>query len=237
MQPLTKWVARTIGAERAIALDQELMRTPGYALEQLMELAGLAVAAATLDAYPPHSSPRVLCVCGPGNNGGDGLVAARHLHAFGFSPSVVYPKRPPRQHFVNLVAQCELVGVPLLDAVPATETLRELHDVILDAVFGFSFNGDVRPPFGDALAAMRSSRLPIVSVDIPSGWDVDEGPPAENALQPDCLISLTAPKPSSAFFSGRHYLGGRFVPAPIAAKFGIDIPPYAAAEQVVLLRS
>merc|ERR1719277_302827 len=57
-----------------------------------MELAGLSLASAIAKEYPPHSHARVLILCGPGNNGGDGLVAARHLHHFGYTPRVVYPK-------------------------------------------------------------------------------------------------------------------------------------------------
>ena len=94
-----------LGQEAAIAVDVELMQVPGFSIDQLMELAGLSVAQAFADAYPASSHPRVLIVCGPGNNGGDGLVASRHLHHFGFEPTVVYPKRSKGQLFENLVTQ------------------------------------------------------------------------------------------------------------------------------------
>lgn len=96
-------------------------------------------------------------------------------------------------------------------------------DVILDAIFGFSFSGPVRPPFDEVLPLIVKSTLPIVSVDIPSGWDVEQGPvqrevagregeKVEEVLQPDVLISLTAPKLGVKDYKGRHFLGGRFVP-------------------------
>ena len=56
----------------------------GFSVDQLMELAGLSVASAASTEYPPSTHPRVLVMAGPGNNGGDGLVAARHLHHFGW---------------------------------------------------------------------------------------------------------------------------------------------------------
>ena len=123
------------------------MASPGFSVDQLMELAGLSVAEAVHDAYSRELHARVLCVCGPGNNGGDGLVAARHLWHFGYTPTVVYPKRPQKPLFVNLSTQMEMLGIPLLDDLPSLDE----HDVIVDAVFGFSFSGAVRPPFGSIL--------------------------------------------------------------------------------------
>ena len=110
------------------------------------------------------------------------------------------------------------------------ETLLPTADVILDAIFGFSFKPPVRPPFDTALALISSAQrhgTPVVSVDIPSGWDVERGPipivPVIGAgdagkedkgrgwLEPDGLISLTAPKLGAKGHKGRHCLGGRFV--------------------------
>ncbi len=85
-------------------------------------------------------------------------------------------------------------------------------DVILDAIFGFSFKPPVRAPFDQALPLIANSGLPIVSVDVPSGWNVDEGKVSALALDPDVLVSLTAPKEGVRRYKGRHFLGGRFVP-------------------------
>lgn len=84
-------------------------------------------------------------------------------------------------------------------------------DVVLDAIFGFSFKPPVRAPFDSALPLITESKLPIVSVDIPSGWDVEKGNEAGVGLETDVLISLTAPKEGAKNFKGRHFLGGRFV--------------------------
>ena len=101
-------------------------------------------------------------------------------------------------------------------------------DVILDAIFGFSFSPPVRAPFDAVLPLLAQSALPILSIDIPSGWDVekgkisvtvrdvarddvDNGDKVFEGLEPDVLISLTAPKLGVKNFKGRHFLGGRFV--------------------------
>lgn len=76
------------GQEEAQKVDEELMGPLGFSVDQLMELAGLACATSLASEYPVASHPRVLIICGPGNNGGDGLVAARHLHHFGYKPQV-----------------------------------------------------------------------------------------------------------------------------------------------------
>jgi hydroxyethylthiazole kinase-like uncharacterized protein yjeF len=216
-------------AASAKALDEELMAQPGFSIDQLMELAGLAVATAINAEYAPDRYRRVSVLAGPGNNGGDGLVAARHLAHWGYSPRVIYPKRPSSGLFGNLVRQLEDVDVAVDAAVPSGEELRASSDLVVDAVFGFSFKGAVKAPFDAAICAMAECAergVPIVSVDIPSGWDVDKGPVTDGSQptwMPEMLVSLTAPKPCAEHFLGKHhYLGGRFVPPRLARKYGIE---------------
>lgn len=76
--------------DEAVKIDEELMGPLGFSVDQLMELAGLSVASAVA---AERSAPAcVLVLCGPGNNGGDGLVAARHLHHFGYDVEARWPR-------------------------------------------------------------------------------------------------------------------------------------------------
>ena len=84
---------RLLGQDEAAALDQELFNEYAFSVDQLMELAGLSCAHAVAKAFPEHRGQRVMVLCGPGNNGGDGLVCARHLAMLGYEPVVHYPKR------------------------------------------------------------------------------------------------------------------------------------------------
>ncbi|XP_038238394.1 NAD(P)H-hydrate epimerase isoform X2 [Dermochelys coriacea] len=190
-----------LSQEEAQAIDQELFTEYKFSVDQLMELAGLSCATAIAKAYPPssftRSLPTVLIVCGPGNNGGDGLVCARHLKMFAM----------------------------LID---------ELYGLVVDAIFGFSFKGAVREPFGSILRTLEQVTVPIASIDIPSGWDVEQGNP--DSIQPDMLISLTAPKKAAQHFAGRyHFLGGRFVPMALQQKYSLNLPPYPETDCVLQL--
>lgn len=201
-----------LSSKDASALDAELMTQPGgFALEQLMELAGLSVAEAVYNAYPPNSSTTktsVVVVCGPGNNGGDGLVAARHLAHFGYNCSVVYPSLQKsvekNQHYANLVQQCKGMNIPFQEAMPTENSA----DIFVDALFGFSFKGEPREPYASIIMNdFVLSKIPVVSVDVPSGWDVDHGDVLGTGFMPNVLVSLTTPKLSSKKFPGRHFIG------------------------------
>ncbi|CAO3617347.1 unnamed protein product [Cunninghamella echinulata] len=221
----------------AKAVDEELMSVRGgFSIDQLMELAGLSVAEAVQKTYEKETHNRVLICVGPGNNGGDGLVAARHLAHFGYQPSIYYPKRPNKELYKRLLLQCENLGTPFVEPDAFESHLMQQTDVIIDAIFGFSFQGQVREPFNNVIQIFQKTNKPIVSVDIPSGWNVTTGPTAESSFQPEVLVSLTAPKECAAHFQGKHhYLGGRFVTPALAKKFDFDIPEYNGAEQVVEL--
>lgn len=93
----------------------------------------------------------------------------------------------------------------------------------------------MRAPFKDVLERLRNVKLPICSIDIPSGWDVEKGNP--DGLQPEVLISLTAPKLCAQFFKGKyHYLGGRFVPQALEEKYELNLPEYPGTDPIVLLQ-
>ena len=215
-----------IDARVAQEIDRVLMTEPGFSIDQLMELAGLAVATAAMDTvdWESQGSNRVLVVCGPGNNGGDGLVAARHLHHFGLLPHILYPKRNSGKLFVNLVQQCMDLGIPLLPSDP--KDYKE-YDLVVDALFGFSFVGPPREPFLSIIHKFAHPETPpVLSVDIPSGWSVEEGDVYRTAFSPSAVISLTLPKLCMKGFTGSHYVGGRFVPPTVADQFQLKLPQY-----------
>lgn len=193
----------------------------------------------------------MLVVCGPGNNGmtekqsplktkpliqetgGDGLVAARHLAHYGYTPSIYYPKQGKNELYQRLKTQLHNLSVPF---VTDFSSALQQADFLIDAIFGFSFGGPLRDPFPAIIAEMESTRVPVLSVDAPSSWDIQSGPPKEGPgakFMPQALISLSAPKPCVKYYRGRHFIGGRFLTKEITDKYGLDLPWYPGIDQVM----
>eukprot|EP00919_Chromeraceae_sp_WS-2016_P005648 GHVR01013210.1.p1 GENE.GHVR01013210.1~~GHVR01013210.1.p1 ORF type:complete len:252 (+),score=56.51 GHVR01013210.1:2-757(+) len=227
-----------LSQEQAQSIDNILMSDAvGYKLEQLMELAGQSVAHICHHVYPPNIYKRVLIVSGPGNNGGDGLVAARHLSLFGYTPTVLYPKPGNNIFFSNLVKLLAQHEIEILSSLRGN--IDGEFDIIIDAILGFSYSGGtVREPFNSIINTINLSNVPKLSVDIPSGWDVEKGNMGSCGVNADCLVSLTAPKLGTKDWSGSggHYLSGRgFIPPLIQKQFNIQLPIYNGASLFTLI--
>ncbi|KAH9818102.1 YjeF N-terminal domain-containing protein [Melampsora americana] len=232
----------------AQSLDIDLMSPEyGYTIDQLMELAGLACAQALHSVYPKSTHPNILVCCGPGNQGGDGLVAARHLFHFGYKVVIYYPKQTNKESYKRLLKQCETLEIECitlekeLDLESRKEAFEKLvkdSNVILDTIFGFSFKGMPRDPFDFIISYLKNQKIkpPIISVDIPSGWDIELGDPNEDYFVPEVLISLTMPKLGSKTFKGIHLLGGRFLPPKLAQKYKLNVPIYPGSVECLIFR-
>ena len=176
-------------------------RGVGYAT--LMENAGKAVADVIMARYSPH---RTLVVCGKGNNGGDGFVAARHLALDGFKVTVLLlgravdvRKGPAADNLEKLYD----LGVDVMEA----DRPEALHPVafqnfqlIVDAVLGTGARGEPRGLEREAIEPMTFSGAPKVSVDVPSGLDCHRGR-CDLCVRADLVITFHAPKPGLEPFS------------------------------------
>ena len=223
---------------QALEVDEFLMSDKiGYPLEILMELAGQSITHAAMDIINNFSSgfKRVLVLCGPGNNGGDGLVAARHLLQYkGITPEVIIVKPYKKGHNLKLLGILENLGVDL--NVYSSMTKNESfsldsfqesnnYDLIIDALLGFSYKPPMRKPYDTIIETLKSFEEKIQSVDNPSGWDIEKGNIA-NTFEPKYNISLTLPKLGVKNFKGKHYLGGRFIPKELEKKYGFKRPEF-----------
>ena len=132
-------------------------------------------------------------MCGAGNNGGDGYVAARVLAEQGRTPRVLEPRRLERQSPESKANRdlCLAGGIEL-DSDPAGLLLG--CDLIVDAVFGVGLARPVGGEDGETFHLLAASGLPIVSVDLPSGVSSETGLALGAALEPACIVTLGLPK-------------------------------------------
>jgi NAD(P)H-hydrate epimerase len=225
---------RPMTAEQMRGTDLRAQRlgTPGI---RLMEEAGTAVGAAARALMNTAERPRtgvVLILAGPGNNGGDGFVAARWLAEQGYRPAVV------------LVSTDELPGTPdarrnweRLDGVAGVERIHaatardvamlgngiEKAALIVDALLGTGVQGTLREPIRSAVdlaLRAREAGVPVLAVDTPTALDLTSGATSDPTVHADATITFHRPKEGLLTRSGKA-LAGRVLIAPIG------IPPAA----------
>ncbi|KAM6107245.1 LOW QUALITY PROTEIN: yjeF N-terminal domain-containing protein 3 [Pterocles gutturalis] len=232
---------RYLSKAEAEAMEKELLEDYRFGRQQLIEIWGHACAMAVTKAFPlpslPRKQPTVLVVCGPAQNGAIGLVCARHLRIFDYEPTIFYPKRSPDPLHRDFTTQCEKMDIPFLSYLPTeVQLINDAYNAVVDAVLGAEAEaGEGRGPCAPILATLQHVRIPIVSLDVPSGWDVEAG--GSGGISPDVLVSLSAPKECARRFLGRqHFVAGRFLPYDVQKKFELNPPEYPGTECVVALR-
>ncbi len=224
MRPLSDSAAVREADARAIA--------GGIPGEVLMETAGMLAAREILASFPPGSATTVLV--GPGNNGGDGMVIARHLAAAGWDVRVQAPgaRAPETPDGVVMTRRAADVGIAVHEV--DLDALRAGGRVVVDALLGTGTSGAPRAPMHEVVAAVAQSGAPCAAVDIPSGIDADDGTAPGPAVRADLTITFAADKPGLHVAPARE-LAGRVVVADIGIPRDLQPPPSAwlATEDVI----
>ena len=141
----------------------------GVTIDSLMENAGRASAEEATRHLPPAPA-RVAVVAGTGNNGGDGTCAAFYLQQWGYSPEI-WLLRPPVEIRSRAAQRCfDRIQnrLPVRVGVPRAEELATMP-LVVDALLGTGQSGPLRSPVRDAVLAIRESRAPVLSLDVPTG--------------------------------------------------------------------
>jgi len=245
-------------AAQMAAVDRLLVEEIGVGILQLMEVAGHAVAAFARDRFlgGDVAGRRVLVLAGAGNNGGDGLVAARYLHAWGADIAVRLATAPeslrdPAAHQFRALAA---LGVPVApppaptDApptgagsgeaadpaqTPGTPAALPVADLVVDALLGF---GLARAPTGAVAALIDAADghpAPTLAVDVPSGLDADTGDAFAPCVRATATLTLALPKvgllaPSAGPVVGELHLADIGVPPSVYARLGHAVGPLFA---------
>jgi NAD(P)H-hydrate epimerase len=194
------------------SLDRRAMEEYGLPGVVLMENAGRGTA--ELLRALGVCGPVAVC-CGKGNNGGDGLVIARHLDNHGVAVRVLLFCRPEELSGdaalnYHVVARSGLpVTVHVENPVNREAMRRELGTAewVVDALFGTGLTGAVRPPFDEVIAAINDSPARVLAVDIPSGLDCDTGRPLGPTVCAQHTATMAALKKGFAEPEAREWLG------------------------------
>ncbi|XP_068127373.1 yjeF N-terminal domain-containing protein 3 [Hyperolius riggenbachi] len=229
---------RYISKQEAEGLETELLEDYRFGKQQLIEILGHSCAMAVTKVYPlitlPKKQPTLLVICGSEQNGAIGLVCARHLRSYDYEPTIFYPKRSLDNMYKDLTIQCEKMDIPFLSYLPTeVQLINDAYNLVVDAMLGVEAdNEDGKEPWSTILGTMKQIKVPIISLDIPSGWDVEDG--NAEGINPDVLISLSAPKRCAVRFSGKHhFVAGRFLPYDIQKKFELNLPKYSGTDCIV----
>ncbi len=178
----------------------QLAKNDGMPGLWLMENAGHAVKSVVLAAYPQLS--RAVVLCGPGNNGGDGYVAARLLRSLGIE-TVIYRARPPKPGTDAATVAAAWQG--------STAELAELEpypgDVVIDALYGAGFEGALSGADAGAATKVNAAGVPVVAVDLPSGVSGSTGRAAGPAFRASHTVTFFRKKPGHLLYPGRALCG------------------------------
>ncbi len=214
----------------------------GLPSEVLMEKAGLAVAREVRGWLGGVAGRRILVLVGPGNNGGDGLVAARHLHDWGADVHIYFPGKRADPDINHQLIQKR--GIPAISAVKhdslaALDSLLPSIEVVVDALFGTGKTRPIEGVFKQALlkvmeAKEKNRNLRLVAVDLPSGLNADTGAVDAACPAADFTVTLGYPKHGLFAFPGAGKVG-RLVVADIGipSKLAEDIPTEVVTREKV----
>ncbi len=183
--------------------DANTMEGYGVPSAVLMERAAMSVAAEITDKYADPSS-NILIVCGTGNNGGDGLAAARLLYLKGYDVTVLFPGDEEKCSVEagRQLGICRNYGIRIVTKLPDTT-----YDVIVDAVFGIGLTRDLGGIYREIIEGLNKKNAWKVAVDIPSGISADTGKVMGTAFEADLTVTFGFAKIGQIIFPGAAYAG------------------------------
>lgn len=174
----------------------------GLSYQRMMENAGAACARNIRNIVENENVSRrnAVIVCGKGNNGGDGFVVARKLSENGYNVSVIlscgYPDSPEATYMYKLVIDSSIPTIWYdADRLKAMQTVKNA-DIVVDAIFGFSFYGNISEDLKLLIAEMSNSKGLKFAIDVPSGVYCDSGYNDPGCFKADYTIAISALKPA-----------------------------------------
>lgn len=222
----------TLTSKEMAELDRKLVEEYHIELQLMMENAGraLAVQASRL-AGGSVLNRRVLVMAGKGNNGGGGLVAARHLHNWGARVEVALASSVHELKDVPTKQLLILHSMKILILEASAKVKANDFDLIVDALLGYNQKGSPRGRIAQLVRMANDSGKPILALDIPTGLGPDDGSPHEPCVKATQTLTLAFPKSSLLNKDAKTYVGELFladisVPRELYLKFGDEAPSF-----------
>jgi NAD(P)H-hydrate epimerase len=204
---------RIATCEQCQKIDQSSQDDFLLPAEVLMESAGSSAAREIDQSFLPElTRGSVGIICGPGNNGGDGMVVARHLHSMGHRDLILFvmaKEDSQSELYKKQLKRVNCQGIRIVDLwnQPEDTSLFKGLELIVDALFGIGLSRTVEEPYSQILEAMNSTRCSKVSLDIPSGLDGDRGTVKGIAFTADQTLSFGIAKPGFFVSEGPSHVG------------------------------
>jgi hydroxyethylthiazole kinase-like uncharacterized protein yjeF len=215
-------------ADEVAAVDKAATEVFGIGVPDLMGKAGLATATMARRMLGGREG-KIVCLVGKGNNGGDGLVAARQLASWGTKVVVILGAGRAELH--DVPAQ-ELMAVEQMKVeVLGPDSPIPPSDLIVDALLGYSSWGNPREPIATLIRKANESKVPVLAVDLPSGLDAGSGEPGDPCIVASSTVTFGFPKsgflnPRAARFLGHLFLADISLPDLIYRRHGMDGRPF-----------
>ncbi len=241
MPIIAEWTAPLpmLTTEQMREVDRAMVQDLGITLMQMMENAGRHLATLAREQLGGSvEGKHVIVLAGRGNNGGGGMVAARHLANWGAEVDVILTALPEDYHDVPgyQLRILEHMEMPI-SQVPF-EPFR--GDLILDALIGYGLRGGPRGRVATAIQAANDCGIPILALDAPSGLDTSTGGAHAPTIQARATLTLALPKrgllaESARGFVGKVYVADIGVPPRVLAAMGIGVPNVFRNAEIVHL--
>ncbi len=228
-------------------VDRLMVEEVGVSILMMMENASRNIASLTRKVLGGSvKNKKIVVLAGKGNNGGDGLGAARHLMNFGATLIVVLAEDESQLNEnaktqYEILKQSNIIVYQFSQVENLENKLKEEAQIIIDALLGYNLKGNPRGAYASLIESANKSGRPILAVDVPSGLDSDLGKANEPTIKAKYTLTLALPKAGllkkeAEKCIGELYLADLSVPKTVYDQLGIDVPPLFEKHEIVKIK-
>ena len=215
-----------VTAAQMAKVDELAINKYKITLPQMMELAGYHLATLAKKQFKLEKDSQITVLAGKGNNGGGGLVAARHLYNWGHNVQILLSQiediKPRVKNQIQTLSEMEV------SIQEYSNMLSGESDLFIDALLGYSIKGAPRSPISDIIVEVNDAGSPVLSLDLPSGLDATTGQPYIPCIRTNSTLTLALPKtgfrnPEAHDYVGRVFLADIGLPPALYVEMDLQV--------------